>query len=167
FRIETDFADYYDRFYQAVRGGGTLKDIELLRNGMVVSVRNAIHEVFKVQGWFIAFCCLFGPALLESLGCHPIHAQLFRVLTVGVGLLVLVLAMLNVFFYLDNREAAMKTCGVFAFVNLFGTLITLWLGPQTFGYGFVCAGACTSIYALRLLHRQFDQLEFETFMLRN
>src|SRR5256885_2912760 len=33
-RIETDFVEYYDKFFDAVRGGGSLEYIESMRNEM-------------------------------------------------------------------------------------------------------------------------------------
>jgi len=82
--------------------------------------------------------------ILESLGVSPVHAHLFRVLALGVGLLVLVLALLNAFFYLDNREAALIVCGFFAASNVVGTITTLLIGPTAYGYGFVVAAGLTS-----------------------
>ncbi|MGN6388496.1 MAG: exopolysaccharide Pel transporter PelG, partial [Burkholderiaceae bacterium] len=48
-RMETDFVEFYDGFYQAVRSGGSLETIEEYRNGMVETIRLGIFEIVKIQ----------------------------------------------------------------------------------------------------------------------
>ena len=42
-RIETDFVEYYDAFYDAVRGGASLEHIEDMRNTMVQTIRAGLY----------------------------------------------------------------------------------------------------------------------------
>lgn len=167
FRIETDFAECYDRFYEAVREGGTLQEIEKLRNGMVKALRQAVYDIFKVQGWFVAFLVLFVSPVLNTLGLSGALTQIFAVNVLGVGGLVLLLALLNVYFYLDERRLALWLTGIFATTNLAFSWISIQMGPSFYGYGFVGSVVVTSITGLILLARQLQTLEYETFMLRN
>ena len=48
-RIETDFVEYYDKFFDAVRGGGSLEYIESMRNEMVYAIQAGLGEIAKVQ----------------------------------------------------------------------------------------------------------------------
>ncbi|NTV11417.1 MAG: exopolysaccharide Pel transporter PelG, partial [Zoogloea sp.] len=48
-RIETDFVEHYDRFFSAVRRGGSLPAIEAMRDEMVGSIRQGLAEIAKVQ----------------------------------------------------------------------------------------------------------------------
>lgn len=43
-RIETDFVEYYDAFYDAVRGGASLEHIEDMRNTMVQTIRAGLDR---------------------------------------------------------------------------------------------------------------------------
>ncbi len=167
FRIETDFAEYYERFFGAVRGGGTLNDIEQLRDRLVTTVRRAIYEIFRVQGWTVVASILVVAPALTAAGFSPVHVQLFRVLSIGVGGLVLLLALLNVFFYLDNRRAALVLCAVFLLSNTTLSIASIAIGPAAHGFGFATSAILTSFVGLAVLGRQLDRLVFETFMLRN
>src|SRR4029077_5021620 len=64
-RIETDFAEQYDAFYNAVREGDTLAHIEHFKDQMVYAVRQGVYEIFKVQGLTVGILILLGPSLLR------------------------------------------------------------------------------------------------------
>ena len=163
-KIETDFAEEYDNFYDAVRGGGSLEEIERFKDRMVSAVREGIYGIFRVQGLTTALAVVFAPALLSMLGVPGIYAFLFRVEIVGVGALVLLLAILNVFFYLDRKGIALFITASFAMINFALSYISLLLGPAFYGYGFAAAAVLSSIIGLVLLAWKLDRLEFETFM---
>ena len=65
FRLEADFAEKYDLFFDAVRNGGTLNMIRKYRNEMADIIRHSIREVIVIQG--IMNIILFLSA------CYPNH----------------------------------------------------------------------------------------------
>lgn len=79
---------------------------------------------------------------------------------------VLLLSILNVMFYLDQRHLALALTVQFFVLNTGITILTQWLGPAFFGYGFAGATVITSFTGLVLLARKVDRLEYETFMLQ-
>ena len=165
-RVETDFAECYDAFYEAVRGGGTLSQIEALKDGMVRAVRDGIVEIFKVQGLTVLLLFLAGPRLLRLAGISELYLPLFYVDLVGVGVQVILLAILNVFFYLDRRRIALFLSSLFLGANVLFTLATQKLGAAFYGYGFTVAVTVTTLCGLVLLARALDRLEYRTFMLQ-
>ena len=70
------------------------------------------------------------------------------------------------FFYLDERRLASVLTAEFLILNVVLSLLSQWLGPAFFGYGFTCASAATSFTGLILLSRKIGRLEYETFMLQ-
>ena len=165
-RIETDFAEQYEAFYHAVRCGDTLEHIERRKDLMVDAVRMGIYEIFKVQGLTAIVLLLLGEALLRGLGISTLYAPLFYVDVAAAGVQVLLLAILNVFFYLDQRRIVLLLSALFLVSNAGLTLLTQRLGPVYYGYGFACAVSLTSLTGLALLTRKLDRLEYETFMLQ-
>lgn len=165
-RLETDFAEQYDAFYRAVREGDTLAHIERVKDNMVYAVRQGIYEIFKVQGLTVAILFLSGPIILQAIGISPLYIHLFYVDVAAVGMQVVLLAIMNVFFYLDKRRIVLALSIFFAAVNVGATLATQYLGPSFYGYGFAIAVALTSVLGLAILSRTLDRLEYETFMLQ-
>jgi uncharacterized membrane protein len=163
-RVETEFAESYDAFYDAVRGGDSLTNIQHLKGNLSWAARQGMADIFKVQGASLLLWFLVGPRFLDFIGISPLYLQLFYVDLAGVGTQVLMLAVFNVLFYLDQRWTALALSGLFAGSNLVLTLLTQRLGPAYFGYGFALATALTSVVGLSLVSGKLERLERETFM---
>ncbi|HEU4622794.1 MAG TPA: exopolysaccharide Pel transporter PelG [Burkholderiaceae bacterium] len=166
-RLETDFVEHYDAFYTAVREGGSLGVIEQHRNGMVESVRLGLFDIVKVQTVTTLVLLLVGPALLRAMGITDLYLPLLLIDTIGAGLQVVLLGLMNVFFYLDKRAIVLSLTALFCVLNVVFTAMTLMLGPSWYGYGFTVAVLVTIVVGLAILDRKLDRLEYETFMLQH
>ena len=166
-RMETDFVESYDHFYTAIREGDTLKHIRLYKDAMVLNIKQGIYEIFKVQGLTVILLFLAAGPLMDAIGISRLYIRLFQVDLVGIGIQVLLLAILNVTFYLDLRVMACLLSGIFLFINIAASWSSICLGPHYFGLGFATATALTSLVGLFLLDRKLKNLEYETFMLQH
>lgn len=165
-RLETDFVDYYDAYYDAVRSGGSLALIERYRNGMVESARIGIFEIVKIQTIAALLVIVSGSGLLRALGISELYETLLHVMVIGAGMQVVLLGILNIFFYLDRRRIALFLVGAFLLLNTLFTGATLALGPAWFGYGYAGALLVVCVAGLIVMDRVFEQLEYHTFMLQ-
>jgi uncharacterized membrane protein len=165
-RLETDFVDYYDAFFDAVRSGGSLGLIERYRNGMVESARIGIFEIVKIQTIAALLVIVAGTPLLRWLGISEFYEPLLHIMVIGAGMQVVLLGILNVFFYLDRRRIALWLTGGFLVLNTVFTAVTLWLGPAFYGYGYAAALLVVCVAGLITLDRVFERLEYHTFMLQ-
>lgn len=164
-RIETDFAEWYERLFRAIREGETLQHIGHLKNEMTLSIRQGLQEICKVQGLTVVLLLLFAPNLLDWLGMSRYYLPLFYVDLVGVSVQVVFMALLNVFFYLDKRTVVLQLCALFVVLNALLTLLSQYLGPSFFGYGFTVSLVCCVFVALIRLNRALEDLKYDTFML--
>ncbi|BFO54250.1 MULTISPECIES: exopolysaccharide Pel transporter PelG [Comamonadaceae] len=165
-RIETDFVEYYDKFYDAVRSGGSLEYIEAMRDEMVYSIQQGLGEIGKIQTLAVLITFVAGPAILSGLGISRLYLPLLHVQVIGAGLQVGLMAILNVFFYLDQRRIVLMLCVQFVLLNMLLTGFTLHAGAALYGYGFAIATLLTLCTGMYLLSRQLNRLEYETFMLQ-
>ena len=165
-RIETDFAEYYEKFYGAVRAGGSLSYIEAMRDEMVFAIRQGLAEIGKIQTLAVLITFVAGPSLLDLLGISQLYLPLLHIQVIGAGLQVVLLSVLNVFFYLDQRRTILVVCIQFLILNVALTTLSLRLGAAFYGYGFTLAVLITLGTALMLLDRKLSRLEYETFMLQ-
>ena len=164
--METDFAASNEEFYQTVREGGTLDAIFLLKDKMVLACKNSLYQIFKVQGLTLALLLLWSEEILQLLKIDLAYLHLLYVDLVGVSLQVLVMAILNVMFYLDKRYQALALISVMLLTNLGLSMLSIDLGLIFYGYGFTIAMLITTLVGLVMLNRQFNRLEYETFMLQ-
>ncbi len=165
-RIETDFAEKCENFYLTITRGGTLAQIMEAKKELVEAVRSGMLAMLKVQGATTLILLLMGEELLMWFGISPMHRPLLNIDLLAVAIQLLLLAVLNVLFYLDQRQAALRLCLLFLVSNTAFSWLTLYLGPTFFGYGFALAVLLTGGVGLAILSRKLEQLEYETFMLR-
>ncbi|QET06002.1 MULTISPECIES: exopolysaccharide Pel transporter PelG [Cupriavidus] len=165
-RIETDFVEYYDAFYNAVRGGSSLEHIEDMRNTMVQTIRLGLYEIVKVQAIAALVLFVIGRWVLSVLGISELYLPLLYVDVIGASLQVVLLGVLNIYFYLDRRREVLLLTGTFVVLNFVLTRLTLELGPAWYGYGFAVSLLLVVALALYLLDRKLDRLEYETYMLQ-
>ena len=165
-RMETDFVEYYQKFYDAVRDGGTLGYIEEMRDEMVSTARQGIFEIIKIQAIAVLIVFVAAPSLLKLIGISQFYLSLLYVDVVAAGLQVVFLGVLNVLFYLDKRIIALIMTALFVVLNLIFSLISLYLGATWYGYGFAISLLISVIVGLYWLDKKLAVLEYETFMLQ-
>ncbi|GCB02270.1 extracellular matrix protein PelG [Sulfuriferula multivorans] len=165
-RMETDFVGFYQKFYDAVRDGGTLDYIEEMRDEMVETARQGIFEIIKIQAMAVLIVFVAAPALLKLIGISQYYLSLLYVDVVAAGLQVVFLGIMNVLFYLDKRVIALILTALFAALNLVFSLLSIQLGANWYGYGFAVSLLITVVVGLYWLDRKLAILEYETFMLQ-
>lgn len=164
-RIETDFAEWNERLYAAIRTGETLQHVGQLKEQMILSIRQGLLDICKIQGVTVTLLFLWAPQLLQWLGMSTHYLPLFYIDLIGVSIQVVFMALLNVFFYLDKRAVVLKLCVLFVVLNATLTLLSQYLGPSFFGYGFTLSLLICVLLGLARLSDSLDDLEYETFML--
>ncbi len=165
-RMETDFVEYYDKFYNMVREGGSLELIEEYRNRMVETIRFGIFEIVKIQFMVSLIVVVMGERILTWLNISTLYLPLLYVDVISASLQMVFLGILNVLFYLDRRFIVLCLTGGFAVLNIVLTHISLRLGPVFFGYGFAIAMLLTVLVSFIWLTNKIEKLEYETFMLQ-
>jgi uncharacterized membrane protein len=165
-RMETDFVEFYDRFYDAVREGGTLTHIQEMKDEMVRVAREGIYDIFKIQSITTIIVIVAGRQLLHFVGISEVHLPLLSIQVVATGSQVVFLGLLNVFFYLDRRKRVLLLTFLFAVLNLIFTFVSIWLGPYFYGYGLAMALLVVLAIGMALLDKDLKHLEYETFMLQ-
>ncbi|MCH9742027.1 MAG: exopolysaccharide Pel transporter PelG, partial [Proteobacteria bacterium] len=165
-RIETDFAEYYERFFDAVREGATLEYIERMRNEMVIAVRKGIFDIAKIQAIFTLITFVLAPAFLSWLGISLLYLPLLYIDVISASLQVMLLGLINVMFYLDERIAVMWLMVLFVATNFLFTWLSFYLGVAFFGYGIAASLIVTLFVGLLVINYKLSQLEFDTFMMQ-
>ncbi|RUM74090.1 MAG: histidine kinase, partial [Sulfurovum sp.] len=165
-RIETDFVDKYKSYYSAVNGSSTLSEIKVKRSEMINSIYNAYLEILKVQGVTLILFILFAKQIFKWLDLSPLYLNIFYLDLLSTAVQVLYLATLNLLFYFNLlKQALWLTLGLFV-LNAVFSMITVYLGPAFYGYGFALAIVISTLLGMRLLSDKIDHLEYLTFMLQ-
>jgi hypothetical protein len=164
-RIETDFVEYYNKFYDAVRGGGSLEFIENMRDEMVIRSSRGSAKSARSRPWRSsppsspARPCSTpsaSPALPAAAPCAG-HRRRAAGRPDGRAQRLLL-----------SRPAAHRALPVHRVPAPQRAVHRrrCWLGAALYGYGFTLAVLLTLATGLVLLSRQLSRLEYETFMLQ-
>lgn len=166
YRLESDFAEKYDQFYDAIRDGATLGMIRKYRNDMILIIRHALHEILVIQGIVDIIMLLTAPALFKILNIPQLYLGLLSILTIGAMLQLAFMSVLAILYYLDRKTMAMWLSISFLFTNALLTLFSINLGPSMFGYGYTISLLIVFLASLMILRREMERLLYETFMLQ-
>lgn len=166
YRLESDFAEKYDLYYDAVRSGGTLGIIQRYRNDMVDVIRHAIHEILMIQGIIDIVLFLTAPTVFAFLNIPQLYLGLLYILTIGAMLQIAFMSVLAILYYLDRKKVAMWLCISFFGLNALLTFISIDLGPAFFGYGYTVALLLVFLASLLIIRNEMERLDYETFMLQ-
>lgn len=166
FRVEIDFAIYYDYYYDAIRSGGSFREILEKRDQLVAKSTEAIMDTLKVQGLVLLFVFLFGAKIMNYFGIPDLHYYLLRIDVLSVTFFLILIAILNILFYLDRRREALQLTAFLLITNTLFTLITLKLGVLYYGYGFCLSLFLSCLGGIYYLDQDFRRLEFKAFMQR-
>jgi uncharacterized membrane protein len=165
-RMEADFVDRYNAFFNAIREGRTLPSIRHLKKDLTHTIRDSFIEIFKIQMITSAVLIFAADQILHTFGISTNYRVLFSVDIVAVGLQVVLLGIFNVLFYLDKRYIILSLAILFAVSNVILTLVSQSLGPAFYGFGFAGAVLLTTLFGFSALNRKLNRLEYETFMLQ-
>ncbi|MBX3709412.1 MAG: exopolysaccharide Pel transporter PelG [Gammaproteobacteria bacterium] len=165
-RLETDFSEYYIRFNESIREGGSLEQIQVARDQMISYAKYCIIEIIKVQAIVVACVFLVGDKLLNLLNISLIYRPTLNIDVIGSSLQVVFLGILNITFYLDKRMEALQLSLIAVILNVIFTMISIHLGPNYYGFGFTFAFFLTCTFGYYWLSDMMEDLEYKMIMLR-
>ncbi|WP_297889983.1 exopolysaccharide Pel transporter PelG [Sulfurihydrogenibium sp.] len=164
-KLETEFAEYYDKYYRAVREGATLPKIYEYGDEMILSARNVILDIMRIQGIAFVIFLLFDTFLLKLFNISLLYIPLLHILMLGTYLQLVFMCILAILNYFDRRIEVMFSSLIFVFTNFLFSLITVFLGPYFYGYGFVFSLLVSNVISILLLRRFLNEIHYQTFML--
>lgn len=165
-RMEADFVDDYNAFFDAIKKDETLTSIKQLKNNMVTTIKSSIFEVFKIQLVTAVTLIYTASEILTYFGFSDTYWSLFVIYVIAVSIQVILLAINNILYYLDKRKFTLILAIFFAISNILFTAISQHFGPTFYGVGYASSVFLTLIVGSYLVYQTLNKLEYETFMLQ-
>lgn len=162
-RVETRFYIYYRRYFSVIANQGSLHDIKHARDELLEELGEGMGAVVKVQMLTTLICLVLTSDIMKLLHLSPIQWSMFRVSLLGSMLLVFMQLVVTLMLYFDLRGSALCVALVYCLGNYAFTNVTLYLGPDYFGYGFTLAALVGLAVSYLLLNRGVNHLLYRTF----
>jgi polysaccharide biosynthesis protein PelG len=163
--VEVSFYEKYRLYFSLLNEGGSLSDIDKAKEEMAVVLKQELFYMAQIQMAVEIIAIAVAGIVLPRLntGFTPAMVGLFRVLCVGYGMYAIGNAMLLFLLYLSNYRDAMISSIIFFLVGTLGTLATLSLPENYYGFGFVAAGLCLFITTWIQLATSMNRLDYDIF----
>ncbi len=164
--FETNFYQYYRQMYRSILEKGTLPEITQAKAGMTEATRNGLLTILKVQSIVAFAALLLAPDIAAVLRLPASWVSLFRVEVLGGSGQFLMLIIVLILLYLDQRRATLCIVATFAAANMGFTFVTIWLGDPFYGLGYLLAAIIACPLGGVYLRHCLNRLEYLTFMLQ-
>ncbi|MCK5819034.1 MAG: exopolysaccharide Pel transporter PelG [Psychromonas sp.] len=166
YRLESDYGEKNDLFFNSIREGATLSNIERHRFEIIKITKDVIRETLLIQAIFSIVIYLNAPLIFKFLNISLLYLSLFDVLLVGAYLQLGFMSVLAVLYYIDRQSEAMWLSFSFFVLNGSLSLLSIYLGPSFFGYGFALSLLIVFSISIIILKNLLDRLSYEIFMLQ-
>lgn len=161
--LETRFAVKHRAYFDTILYGGRLEDIRAAKQEMETALYAELSHMLQMQLIVAVASVAFLGNFLQTVGLDETMAGTFRVLCFGYCLYGLVKCGIVLLLYFDDRAGACRGAALFAVLSVAASLVTLVLEPDTWGAGFLTAGAVTGFWVLRRLRQYLSDLEYHVF----
>ncbi len=162
--LETRFYGHYRDFFRFIERKQPLGRITQAREGMIAAVNSGVIALVKLQGLVSLFMCIVASQVTAYLGLTQQWATLLRVESFGAGAQFFTLVMLLLLLYLDQRRDALLVAATFLIGNAGLALLTVYMGQQFYGGGYLVAAVVSALLGWILLRNRLKRIEFDTFM---
>jgi len=163
-QMETSFVKHYHRYYSTIRNRDSLLQIRAARESMITNLSEHFQKYALFQGILSAVIIIFIYKIADAFNLNPYQMGIFRIGILGAFLQMGFLMILNIIFYFDFQKDAFKVCLIFLLTNGLLTLVTLFIGYQSFGFGYTVASFITVFFSFLLLNHKLKNLDYWTFM---
>lgn len=163
-QMETSFVHYYHDYYACVRQRGSLFQIREKRQAMLENLAHNFQLYAILQGTISIVTILLIYQIADIFQLNPAQMGIFRVCILGSFLLMGLLMVINIEFYFDFQKDACIITGFFCISNFIFTLITYFIGYESYGFGFTASTFFSAWLAISLLYKKIQNLDYWTFM---
>lgn len=167
FSMETNFFEHYLRFYRDIQNKVTFSKIRKNHEALISSITSNAGHFVLMQSSICILAILGAPQILSMVGGSYLQVGVFRFGVLGAFCHVMLIFLLILLSYFDNRRATLTLQCVFLVTNAVFTLVTLKLGFAYYGYGYFLSCFVTFILAAVMTFRYVAELPYHTFVTTN
>lgn len=160
--VEVNFYARYRLYFSLLNEGGTLGDIRKVYSEMLTVIKHELFYLAQRQMFVTVIAIVVIAEVIDNLGLGftTIMVGLFRVLCVGYALFAIGNSVMLILLYFADYSGAVWAAFTFCLINTVGTLYTITLPENFYGFGLLFAGLGMTIVALLRLSSYVRRLEY-------
>lgn len=162
-KVETEIYPIYKEFYDFVGDSGSINEIKRAKKKLIDIVILNMKNMIEVQFiWSIGFLVL-GFKLLPRMGFDNTSLQIFGILIIAVLSYISMTFLILLLLYFDRRKECLKITTIFLISSVGLSILSVLLGKDFYGYGFLVASLLSLVVAFREINIFFKNIEYKTF----
>jgi len=161
--METSFYLKYYAYHKAINNKATLDELRVLRQEVVTSVNQQLWNIARIQGLIILVGIIYAKEFLKLLNMSTDLTMLLSIVLVGAFFHMFLLVVCILLLYFDLRLDTLKIYGLFMIVNGGLSLISVKLGEEYYGLGYMISAILIFAYALFRLKVGLRELNYLSF----
>ncbi len=166
-RLETDFFERYQRYFATIAGHGTYGQIEAARVRLAGYTLDNLMLITAAQTGICAVLALTAPLIIEALGLQFRQVAILRFGALGAVFQFIFIACSAILLFFDRRRLYLALQAFFLVAMASATLITVLLGEEFYGSGYLIACMAVALVSYVLAERTFADLNYLTFIGNN
>jgi len=159
---ETELFINIRHYYKTFMNHADLDSVIQLKYKAFDTVQNSILRLIKYQGLFTFTVLIFSSEFISFLYLELAGLAIFRIGVLAAFIHTLVLILLILLLYFEFKGLAALLCFTFFILNALFTSITLQLGVQFLGIGYLLAGIISLVTGLLSFANALNWLEYHT-----
>jgi len=163
-KVETDFYGYFRTFYYSILNKESYSRIQLRKVNIARSIKESLIGLIKLQGTVTLVCLLFAKKLAALFHIPIFGTMILEKTIIAVFLQMLLLTVMIFMLYFDIKKEVTIVTSVFLFSNIALTFLTLFLGYEFYGYGYLFACLIALVVGYTYLNKHLHELEYHTFV---
>lgn len=165
-KIETGFYGKYKNYFALINSGGAYADIEVAKKQMIKAVYREVVYIMKIQLIFSLGFLLLGIKALPFIGFTSDMITIYSLLVLGYYCVIIMFVIMTILLYFDHKKAACLVNLTFVVTSFVFTLITIYIGKNSYGLGFFMSGVVSLIFAVSELEKYFKDIDYHVFCIQ-
>ena len=161
--IETSFFENSRRLLDSIEGKAPLARLEGLAGALEKQTYLTIYEVLLTLGALCALAILLSPSAVSWVGLRFEQLGILRLGILAAFFQFMFLACSSIVLFLDRQAEYLALQLFFLASQVLFTLISIYLGPQYFGFGHLVACALSAVLSMDILQRTLRRIIYLTF----
>lgn len=160
--VEVNFYPRYRQYFSLLNQSGSLSDIEKAFREMIGVMKQELYYLVQRQLLVTVISIVIIGEIIDSfgLGFTKQMISIFRITSVGYGLIAISISITLLLLYFSNNRDALLTTAVLLTINTAGTIYSIYLGENFYGYGLLIAGLAMYAVSWNRLLSYVNRLDY-------
>jgi uncharacterized membrane protein len=161
--IETSFFENSRLLLESIEGKAPLSRLERLAGALEKQTYQTIREVLTTLGALCALAILLSPSAVSWIGLQYEQLGILRLGILAAFFQFMFLACSSIVLFLDRQAEFLSLQLIFFVSQALFTLLSIYLGPQYYGFGHLLACAVSAVVSMSVLERTLGKIIYLTF----